>query len=212
MSKSIGKVFGVGSMSPYGYETNYMNYLKGYDTSNYDQTLKNMTTSALDMSNNLNSMPEYSFSADYSDEARKRAENATYQSYVDKLEPQYQQHLDDMQTRLVNQGIPVGSEAYRRAMNDLQDNVNSAYNQAAYQSVLSGQNAYSQSLEDSIRASQFNNNARQSYIDQIKSLLEGSVSGYDSAMNLYNMQSGAQSRRDASHQSGWDNFFKLLKS
>lgn len=212
MSKSIGKVFGVGSMSPYGYETNYMNYLKGYDTSNYDQTLKNMTTSALDMSNNLNSMPEYSFSADYSDEARKRAENATYQSYVDKLEPQYQQHLDDMQTRLVNQGIPVGSEAYRRAMNDLQDNVNSAYNQAAYQSVLSGQNAYSQSLEDSIRASQFNNNARQSYIDQIKSLLEGSVSGYDSAMNLYNMQSGAQSRRDSSHQSGWDNFFKLLKS
>lgn len=212
MSKSIGKVFGVGSMSPYGYETNYMNYLKGYDTSNYDQTLKNMTTSALDMSNNLNSMPEYSFSADYSDEARKRAENATYQSYVDKLEPQYQQHLDDMQTRLVNQGIPVGSEAYRRAMNDLQDNVNSAYNQAAYQSVLSGQNAYSQSLEDSIRASQFNNNARQSYIDQIKSLLEGSVSGYDSAMNLYNMQSGAQSRRDASHQSGWDNFLKLLKS
>lgn len=212
MSKSIGKVFGVGSMSPYGYETNYMNYLKGYDTSNYDQTLKNMTTSALDMSNNLNSMPEYSFSADYSDEARKRAENATYQSYVDKLEPQYQQHLDDMQTRLVNQGIPVGSEAYRRAMNDLQDNVNSAYNQAAYQSVLSGQDAYSQSLEDSIRASQFNNNARQSYIDQIKSLLEGSVSGYDSAMNLYNMQSGAQSRRDASHQSGWDNFLKLLKS
>lgn len=212
MSKSIGRVFGVGSMSPYGYETNYMNYLRGYDTSNYDQTLKNMTTSALDMSNNLTAMPDYSFAADYSDEARKRAENATYQSYADKLEPQYQQHLDDMQTRLVNQGIPVGSEAYNRAMGELQDNINSAYNQAAYQSVLSGQNMYSQSLADSIRAGEFNNNARQSYIDQIKSLLDGSVSGYDNALNLYNVQSGIQARRDASQQSGWNNMLNLLGS
>jgi len=212
MSKSIGKVFGVGSASPYGYETNYMNYLRGYDTSNYDQTLKNMTTSALDMSNNLTSLPDYNFGADYSDEARQRAENATYQSYVDKLAPQYQQQLDDMQTRLVNQGIPVGSEAYNRAMGSVQSGINSALNQAAYQSVLSGQDAYSQSLSDSINAAQFNNDARQSYIDQIKSLLDGSVSGYDNAMNLYNVQSGVQARQDASQQSGWNNMINLFNS
>ena len=212
MSKSIGKVFGVGSMSPYGYETNYMNYLRGYDTSNYDNTLKNMTTAAYDMSSGLSKMPEYQFGVDYSDAARRRAENATYQSYVDKLTPQYQQQLDDMQTRLVNQGIPVGSEAYNRAMGDVQSSMNDALNQAAYQSVLSGQNAYSQSLADNISAADFNNNARQNYIEQIKSLLDGSVSGYDNALNLYNVQSGVQSRQDASQQSGWNNMINTIKA
>ncbi|MBR1601013.1 MAG: hypothetical protein IJ677_05475 [Alphaproteobacteria bacterium] len=211
MSKSVGKIFGVGSMSPYGYETNYMNYLRGYDTSNYDKTLKNMTVSAYDMSGNLNAMPEYQFGVDYSDSARQRAEKATYQSYVDKLNPQYQQQLDDMQNRLVNQGIPVGSDAYNRAMGEIQNSMNNALNQAAYQSVLSGQDMYSQSLADNISAAGFNNNARQSYIDQIKSLLDGSVSGYDNALNLYNMQNGAQIRQDASQQSGWNNLLKLLK-
>ena len=211
MSKSVGKIFGVGSMSPYGYETDYMNYLRGYDTSNYDNTLKNMTVSAYDMSGNLNAMPEYQFGVDYSDAARQRAEDATYNSYVDRLNPQYQQQLDDMQTRLVNQGIPVGSEAYNRAMGEVQDGMNDALNQAAYQSVLAGQNMYSQSLADNISAAGFNNNARQSYIDQIKSLLDGSVSGYDNAMNLYNIQSGVQARRDASQQSGWNNMINTLK-
>ena len=117
-----------------------------------------------------------------------------------------------MQTRLVNQGIPVGSEAYNRAMSELQDSINSAYNQAAYQSVLSGQDMYSQSLADSIKAAEFNNGARQSYIDQRKSLLDGSVSGYDNALNLYNVQSGVQARRDASQQSGWNNMLNLLGS
>lgn len=212
MSKSVGKVFGSGSMNPYGYETNYLNYLQGYDTSNYDNTLKNMTVSALDMSNNLSSMPNYQFGADYSDAARQRAENATYQSYVDKLTPQYQQQLDDMQTRLVNQGIPVGSAAYNRAIGGVQNNINEALNQAAYQSTLNGQNAYSQSLSDSINAADFQNNARQSYIDQIKSLLEGSVSGYENAMNLYNAERGVQARRDASEQSGWNNLTGLIKA
>ncbi len=212
MSKSVGKIFGVGSMSPYGYETDYMNYLRGYDTSNYDKTLKNMTVSAYDMSGNLNSMPEYQFGVDYSDAARQRAENATYNSYVDKLNPQYQQQLDDMQTRLVNQGIPVGSQAYNRAMGEVQNNMNDALNQAAYQSVLTGQNTYSQSLADNISAAGFGNNARQSYIDQIKSLLDGSVSGYDNALNLYNIQSGVQARSDASQQSGWNNLANIIKS
>ena len=210
MSKSIGRVFGAGSMSPYGYETDYMKYLRGYDTSDYDKTLKNMVASATDMSNNLNAMPDYQSSVDYSDAARQRAENATYQSYVDKIDPMYRQQLDDMQTRLVNQGIPVGSEAYNNAMGSIQGNMNSALNQAAYQSVLAGQNAYSQSLADNISAADFTNNARQNYIEQIKSLLDGSVSGYDNALNLYNVQSGVQARQDAAQQSGWGNMINLL--
>lgn len=212
MSKSIGKVFGSGSSKAYGYEKNYTNYLQNYDTSNYDNTLRNMTQTALAASQKLGSLPEYQFSADGSDEARQRAENATYQSYVDKLTPQYRQQTSDLAARLANQGISVGSEAYQRAMGDLQEKQNEALQQAAYQSVLQGQNALSQSLNDSLKNSEFSNNAQQNYINQIMSLLSGSVSGYSNAANLYDVQRGVQSRVDANNQQGLNNFINLGKT
>ena len=49
MSKSIGRVFGIGSSSPYGYETDYMQYLRGYNPYNYEQTLQNMMQSAVNV-------------------------------------------------------------------------------------------------------------------------------------------------------------------
>lgn len=212
MSKSIGKVFGVGSTGTYGYENNYMNYLRGYDTSNYDNTLKNMTSTALNMSADLSKMPQYQFSADYSDAARQRAEDATYQAYADKIKPIYKQNIDDMQNRMVNQGIPVGSTAYNKTMDNIYDNMNNALNQAAYQSVVAGQDAYSKSQADSIEAAKFNNSARQNYIDQIKSLLAGSVSGYDNALNLYNLQNSVQNRINSTVQSGWNNMHDTIKT
>lgn len=212
MSKSIGKIFGTGSTNTYGYENNYMNYLNNYNTSNYDNTLNNMTSTALNMSQNLNAMPAYQFAVDGSDAARQRAENATYQAYVDRLIPQYQQQTNDLQTRLINQGIPVGSEAYQRAMSDLQGAQNAALNQAAYQSVENGQNAYSQSLADSINAAQFGNSAQQNYIQQIQSLLGGSVSGYDKMADLYNAQKGVEARQTAAQQSGWSNLLGSINA
>ena len=212
MSKSIGKVFGVGSTGTYGFENNYTDYLKNYNTSNYDNTLQNMTSTALNMSAGLNNMPAYQFAIDNNDAMRQRAENATYQSYVDKLTPQYAQQVGDMQTRLANQGISVGSEAYNRAMQNLYDSQNDALNQAAYQSVLNGQNAYSQALQNNINTARFNNSAQQNYINQIQSLLAGSVSGYDNAANLYNTQQGIAARRAAAEQSGINNFLTLARA
>ncbi|HBO49495.1 MAG TPA: hypothetical protein DD619_01690 [Alphaproteobacteria bacterium] len=210
MSKSIGKVFANSSTDKYGYEKNYLNYLGNYDTSNYDNTLKNMTGQALSMSRNLGNMPEYQFSVNGSDEARQRAENAVYQSAVDKLTPQYQQQQADLQTSLANQGIGVGSEAYQRAMNDLQQKQNEALNQAAYQSIAAGQGAYSQSLSDNINSANFNNNSQLNYIQQIKALLEGSVSGYQNQANLYGANKDIENRLTSARQSGWDNMFKTV--
>ena len=205
MSKAVGRVFGTGSVNNYGYENNYVNYLRNYNTSNYDNTLNNLTARALNMSQNLNSMPAYQFNVDYSDNARQQAQDATFQAYADQLVPQYRQQTEDLQTSLINQGIPVGSEAYQRAMQGLQGAQNAALNQAAYQSVTNGQNAYSQSLADSINAAQFNNTAQQNYIQQIQSLLSGAVSGYDNMANLYNAQKGIEARKADVKQSGWNN-------
>lgn len=205
-------MFSPGSTSNYGYENNYLNYLRNYNTYDYDKTANNMVATAYGMSNNLNTMPEYQFGVESGDAARQRAENATYQAYVDKLTPVYQQQNIDLSNQLVNQGIPVGSEAYIRAMQNLQNNQNAALNQAAYQSVLSGQDAYSQAFTDNLRAAQFNNNARQSYIDQIRTLLGNSVSGYDNMTNLYNIQNGVQARKSADMQQGLNNFNTVLSS
>ena len=212
MSKSIGHVFGTDSTNTLGYENNYLNYLNNYDTSNYDNTLNNLTTTAVNLSNNLRSMPSYQFIANGSDEARKRAENATYQAYRDKLTPEHQQQIADLETSLANKGITVGSEAYQRAMTDLQNAQNNALNQAAYQSVINGQEAYSQSLNDAINSGGFNNSAQQNYINLILSLLSNSVSGYQNEQNIYNVQSGINNRQTQAEQSGWNNMFNTSNS
>lgn len=194
--------------------TNYSNYLKSVDTSNVDNTLGNLTSYALNQSENLmnNSnwyLPtvnasDWNFGVEASDEARQRAENATYQAYIDKLTPQFQQQTADLESSLINKGLPVGSEAYQRAMTDLQNNQNDALNQAAYQSVLNGQNAYTQSLNDQIAAGNFGNsaqtayenaqlaanNAQQGYLQQIFNAMSGSPSKYENQQNIFSVDAG----------------------
>ncbi len=200
--KAVGKLLGAGnaSTSPYKSESNILNYLQNYNTSNYDNTVQNLLNNAYDMSKNVNQMSNYTYNIDGSDAARQRAENATYQSYVNRLQPQFAQQTSDLETRLQNQGITVGSDAYNRAMSNLQNSQNNAYNQAAYQSVLNGQNAFSQSLNNAALAANFGNNAKNNYLSQIISQLQLGHSGYDNAMNIYNVQHGVDSRISAAKE------------
>jgi hypothetical protein len=75
-------------------------------------------------------------------------------------------------------------------MGDLQDNQNEALNQAGYQSVLAGQQAYSQDLQNQIAAGNFGNQAQQAYINQLLSALQGSVSGYENQQNIFSVGAG----------------------
>lgn len=166
--------------------TNYLNYLKGYDTSNVDSTLSNLTNWASTSSaDNLSNMGNYTFNVDGSDWARKRAEDAYFNSMADKLNPQFERQRSDYATMLQNQGLPVGSEAYERAMVDLSEKQNDALRQASYDAVMGGQNAFSQSLSDEMNAGSFGNNAQQAYINQLLSALTGSASGYENEQNKY---------------------------
>lgn len=162
--------------------------VNGVDTKNYDNVLKNFETKANEMSGNSN-LGNWVWSVDGSDDARQRAEAATFQAYLDKTQPIYQQQKDDLHNRLINQGLSVGSEAYERAMNDLQNNQNDATNQAAYNSVLNGQNAFTQSLNDSLNSASFTNSAQAGYIGNIWNLLANSMSGYDKKMEQANLVS-----------------------
>lgn len=199
MSKSIGKIFGAGgaSTSYNTAENEILKYLKNIDTSVADDSNANMAQQAYSLSQTLANRPNYIYSVDGSDAARERIENATYNSYVDKLTPQFQQQTSDLQTRLANQGLSVGSEAYQRAMNDLQTEQNDALNQAAYKSVEAGQNAFSKSLQDAISAGNFTNSARVLPINEIYALLQNSPTGYEKNMQIYQIQNSAENRINA---------------
>lgn len=174
------------------------------DTKDYDNVNKNFQSVANKMSGNAN-LGDWNWSVDGSDAARQRAENATYQAYIDKLTPQFENQTNDMQTRLVNQGLTPGSEAYERAMTDLQNNQNDAISQAAYASVLSGQNAFSQSLNNEIAAGNYGNNAQSAYTNQIWNLLQNSMSGYDKEMqkaNLWTQLWNDKQKANAANQKG----------
>ena len=208
MSKAISKVGG--AISPYnqidkvgsmfgkavdsvGGKVSYDNsaynqlnqFLNNYDTSATDATVSALQNYAKSASQNLSNLPNYNFSVDASDQARQRAEDATYKSYMDRLNPQFERQTSDLATALANKGLAVGSEAYERAMSDLQQKQNDAASQAAYQATLAGQDAYSKSLADQISAGTFGNQAQQSYIAQILSALADSPTSYDIAMDKF---------------------------
>lgn len=189
MSKSLGLSSYKAKFNPAALEA--LNYLNKIDTSTADNTNKEMANAGYSLAQSLMSRPDYTYTVDGSDAARQRAETATYNSYVEKLAPQFSQQTEDLETRLQNQGLSVGSEAYQRAMSDLQNTQNAALNQAAYSSVLNGQQAFSNSLQDSINSASFSNNARVLPISEIQSLLANSPTGYQVAMNKYNIGSSA---------------------
>ena len=188
-------------------------FLNKQDTSNVDTTLGNLTEYASTSSEDLaNLMGDYTFNVDASDAAREQAQEAVYNQYMDKLTPQFERQTSDLQTRLANQGLGVGTEAYQRAMTDLQQEQNEATNQAAYQSVLAGQQAYNQDLANQIAAGTFGNQAQQAYINQLVSALQGSQSAYDVAMDKYAAQQNLANQTYAAKQQAMNNRLALTNA
>jgi hypothetical protein len=69
---------------------------------------------------------------------RGRAEDAIYKSATSRLDPQWQQRQQSMESDLANRGISMNSEAYTRAMGDFDRSRNDAYNQAQMSAVTGG--------------------------------------------------------------------------
>ena len=194
MSKSLGFSGASAQINPAIWP--YYNYLNSINTQVVDDTNESMAKTGYNLAQTLDSRPNYIYSVDGSEDARKRAENAMFNAYIDKLTPQFQTEISDLETRLQNQGLSVGSEAYQRAMTDLQNIHNDALNQAAYNSVTAGQQAFSNSLSDNIASANFTNNARMMPVSEILSLLSNSPSSYDIAQAKYNLLTGAINQRN----------------
>lgn len=68
----------------------------------------------------------------------KATQNAVYSQATSRLDPQYGQAQDDLTSRLANQGIAVGSDAYNRAQGNQDRAKTDAYNQANYSAIQAG--------------------------------------------------------------------------
>ncbi|MBQ9732073.1 MAG: tail fiber domain-containing protein [Alphaproteobacteria bacterium] len=214
MAKSIGKVLGAGgaNTSRYGAENEILNYLNSYDTGVADNTYKNMANLGNQISSRLNNRPGYIYSVSGSQEDAQRAENATYRNAVNKINPQFAAMRRQLETKLQNQGLSVGSEAYQNAMNSLDQQQAGAYEQAAYDSISAGQNTYTNSLNNQIAAGNFQNSAQILPVNEILSLLQNSKSGYDVAMDKYDIASQSDKRisdnrqynNQAQTKAGWN--------
>lgn len=70
--------------------------------------------------------------------ARQQASDAAYRQASSRLDPQFQEMEDRNRTRLLNQGLAEGSEAYNKAMDRLATQRTDAYNQANFSAIREG--------------------------------------------------------------------------
>ena len=89
--------------------------------------------------------------ADY--EGLKRFEDAAYDQSMTRLNPQMEQQSDAFDQQMVSRGIPVGSEAYNEAKQQLDFNQNDARQAAAFGAMGFGQGVQNQMFgQDAQRA------------------------------------------------------------
>lgn len=82
------------------------------------------------------------------------AQAAAYKQATAYLDPQWANAERDLQTQLANQGIPVGSDAYNRAVAEFQRNKAFAYSQAQQAAVQQGNAAQAQLFGEGLASNQ----------------------------------------------------------
>ena len=80
-------------------------------------------------------------------DAFQRYEDAAYGDAMSRLEPQLQASQRDFDQQMANQGIPIGSEAYRSAKAQFEQNKAGALNDASFGAMQFGLGAQNQSFQ-----------------------------------------------------------------
>jgi hypothetical protein len=94
------------------------------------------------------------------------ARQASYDSQMSLLEPQFSQQRQQMQTQLANQGLAMDSEAYKNAMGNLDRQQDWTRTQAANNATLNGQQYENQLFNQGATNAGLQNTAQQGYFNQ----------------------------------------------
>lgn len=100
------------------------------------------------------------------DQLLNSSRNAAYNSQAQYLDPRFARDQQDIESRLAAQGIPVGSEAYKNAMNQFTEGKNQAYQGAQDAATLAGNQLQGQLFGQSLAGGQFANQAQQQGYEQ----------------------------------------------
>ncbi|HZO86262.1 MAG TPA: hypothetical protein VFC26_13665, partial [Verrucomicrobiae bacterium] len=92
---------------------------------------------------------------------RNSVEDALYQRATARLDPRFEMSDRQMETKLANQGITQGSDAYTRAMSDYSRDKNDAYSSATNDAILAGGQEQSRLFGLGLEQGQFANQAQQ---------------------------------------------------
>jgi hypothetical protein len=118
-----------------------------------------------------------------SDQARQHAEDAVYSQSSRYLDPQFNQREDQTRTRLINQGVTEGSEAWNNDMAQLERDRNQAYGDARDRAVMAGGAEASRSLSDDLSRANFSNSAEAQRYAQSLQNAELQNEGRSTALN-----------------------------
>jgi hypothetical protein len=127
----------------------------------------------------------------------QQAQDATYKSYASRLDPQWQQSDEALQSQLANQGITPGSTAYNNAMDTQARARNDAYSQANQNAVMQGNQEQNQLFNQSAQAGAFGNTAAGQAFQQAlgQAGFTNQALGQQFGQNLNNAQLGNQANQ-----------------
>lgn len=100
------------------------------------------------------------------DQSGDQVQDALYRKQTAMLDPQYQQQQNDMISRLANQGIMPGSEAYNRELNNFARERDFAYGNARDAAILAAGNEQSRLYQLGLQGAQLANTANQQEFGQ----------------------------------------------
>lgn len=156
---------------------------------------------------------------------RQQAQDQMYAYDTARLDPQFEQSRKELETKLANQGLALGDQAYDSAMTSFSNNKNRAYEDARNQSMEASRAEASMLWDQEMGASEQKNRyaqqdtdnqfrARQSNIQNYLSGREQDMSGYlDYSNAAYNQDyQNKQQAIDANRQYAGDAYSQDLQS
>jgi hypothetical protein len=98
------------------------------------------------------------------DQVRQDAIDNSYSQATSRLDPMWEQRMEQKEAALRNQGLNPGDEAYDYAMSDMERNQTDAYNQAMYSAIGIGGAEGERQQQMNLRAGNYGNQVRQAEI------------------------------------------------
>ncbi len=111
------------------------NYLSGLPQDAFSLGSLSMAQPGLIDRSNFTAIPTMENIGDYT----TRVEKSYYDRALNRIQPQHQQEIIDLQTRLINAGIPEGTVAHTNALNELRMVHQDTLRDLAQQSIAEGQ-------------------------------------------------------------------------